>query len=438
VRADAARLLPVALAVALMLVFPSAAVVGAEEGLRAGAAIVPLSVLDGAPLAGYGAFARRLLFPDVFGRHPHAFWFQPHQGQLDPVAARALVLEAGSVRVAWVAVDLIAVDRAFTQRVARRLDLAGQPPATLILSASHTHSGPGAFLNFGLMNAVATDAEDDAVRDALVESVVEAVRRARAARVPARVGVGSIQAPAVTKGRLGHATDPEIVVVKIVGDRGAPLALLWSYAIHGTMLGARNLKLSGDVMGAASRQIETALGAPVLFVNGAVGDVSPRYHGLAQQETVSAQLAAAVQQAWDRTPAGDRGPLMVRRTRVDLGHPTLAVRSCLGRWIPRALRLPLGRFLPHETELVAGVLGRVTWVTVPGELQTGLGLTIKRSPGLRGRRVVVAGLSNDYLGYFLAGGDAERVAYVACGSFYGPEGGERLAAAAVTLLGGLG
>jgi hypothetical protein len=293
-------------------------------------------------------------------------------------------------------------------------------------------------MHFGVLNAVASDSEDSVVRDALVESVAEAVQRAQAGRVPARVGVGTIQAPGLTTGRLGYAVDPEVVVLKIVSDRGAPLAGLWNFAIHGTMLGPRNLRLSGDVMGVASRQLESALGVPVLFINGAVGDVSPKFHGLTEHERVGGLLAAAVRQAWDGITAVDVGPLTVRRAKVELDPPSLGLRSCLGRWLPSALRLPVGRFLPRETELIGGVLGRAAWVTVPGELQTSLGLTIKSSATARGRRGLVAGLSNDYLGYFITGPDAERVAYVACANLYGPAAAERITAAAVTLLGGFG
>jgi hypothetical protein len=80
----------------------------------AGAGRVPLSVPDGTPLAGYGALARRLIVPDVFGRYPHAFWFRPATRDGASLWARALVLERDGTRVVWVALDLVAVDAAFT------------------------------------------------------------------------------------------------------------------------------------------------------------------------------------------------------------------------------------------------------------------------------------------------------------------------------------
>ena len=108
--------------------------------VTAGAASSTLTVPPGTPLAGYGSPKRRLMFPDVLGQHPHAFWFAPSAGTQDPLAVRALVLEAGATRVAWVTLDLIAVDRAFTRALQERLAADGVPTATLIVSASHTHS----------------------------------------------------------------------------------------------------------------------------------------------------------------------------------------------------------------------------------------------------------------------------------------------------------
>ena len=102
------------LAVVLVVVAVLAAMagpVGAQpcvDCLEAGAARVAFRVPAGAPLAGYGSLARRLLIPDLLDRHPHTFWFKPSDGERDAVAARALVLETGGRRLAWVTVDLIA------------------------------------------------------------------------------------------------------------------------------------------------------------------------------------------------------------------------------------------------------------------------------------------------------------------------------------------
>ena len=94
--------------------------------------------------------------------------------------------------------------------------------------------------------------------------------------------------------------------------------------------------------------------------------------------------------------------------------------------------------MPRAVSLVAGALGDTAWVTVPGELQTALGQTIKREAHARFASVVVAGLSNDYLGYFTTPEDARGGKYVACATVYGRSAGRCLTEAAIDLLRGLG
>ena len=403
--------------------------------VSAGAARVALTVPAGTSLAGYGDRARRLLVPDVLGRYPHAFWFRPNEGWRHPLAARALVLEGGGRRLTWLAVDLIAVDRAFTARVAQALEAAGWAPGTLIVSASHTHSGPGGFMESGLLGVVAVDRHDREVRDALVGSLVDATRRAAAARVPARIGSAAVTAPDLTVGRLRRrSVDREIVVLKIVSDAGAPVAIVWNYAIHGTTLPAVNLRFSGDVMGSASQELERITGVPALFVNGAVADVSPARHGEVESDLAGRDLAAAARSAWDAAEPLAPARLSVATTRVTLPSPFLSVRNCTSSWVPRWLTAPLGAVVPSDAELIAARLGNVAWVTIPGELQSLLGQTVKRAADAALTRVFVAGLSNDYLGYFLTPTDYRRTTYVSCATLYGPQAGRILTEAAETLI----
>jgi hypothetical protein len=426
-------------ALALLALPAAASAASAPAALRAGAARLPLRVPPGTPLAGYGSMRRRAIVPDVLGLHPHAFWFKPGEGSLDEVAVRALVIYAGDTRVTWIAADLIAVDQAFVARLNARLTAGGIRAGTLIVSASHTHSGPGAFLASGLFGVVAMDREDAVVRDGILDVMVEAVRRAGARARDARLAVASVDAPPLTRSRLDGEVDREVVVLKLTTTEGEPVAVLWNYAIHGTMLSARNRRLSGDVTGVASRALEAGLGVPALFVNGAVGDVSPRHHGEREQAVTGDAIAAAVREAWDRATPHPLTPpaLVVRSARVRLPSPSVSLRHCVAGWVPDAVRLPLGRFLPDDTEMVAGALGPVAWLTMPGEPTTALGREVKTTARRRWRHAFVASLSNDYLGYFVRPEDWARPGYVTCAAVYGPHVGPSLVETGITLLGSL-
>jgi neutral ceramidase len=427
-------ILPSLLLGVMVVVGPVGAAEPCAECVTAGAAYAELRVPPGTPLAGYGGLPRRLPFPDILSRHAHAFWLRPSVGQHDPVAARALVLEGRATRVAWVTLDLIAVDRSFTRAVQDRLTRMGVPAAALIVSASHTHSGPGAFMDSELRGLVAVDRMDPMVREALVEGAATAIRRADAARAPALVAATRVAAPPVTASRIGRPLDSEIVVVKITGVGGEPLALIWNFAIHGTMLSATNMHMSGDVMGLASALLERRLGAPALFVNGAVGDVSPAGHGAVALSRTADALAAAVEAAWGEAKPVPVSSLRVSRRTVTLPRPAVSLRRCIGHWLPGFFAIPLGFELPGETELLAVAVADTAWVTIPGELQTSFGQTIKREGGRLFDSVLLAGLSNDYLGYFTTAEAVARKGYIACATLYGPDGGPCLTEGALELL----
>ncbi|MCA9432140.1 MAG: hypothetical protein KC940_16635, partial [Candidatus Omnitrophica bacterium] len=58
---------------------------------------------------------------------------------------------------------------------------------------------------------------------------------------------------------------------------GSPIALIASYAMHGTVLGPRNTQISGDGPGIVAEFVESKVGAPMLYINGAEGNVAPIY-----------------------------------------------------------------------------------------------------------------------------------------------------------------
>jgi hypothetical protein len=400
---------------------------------------VDVALPEGTPLAGYGGFPRRAWMPDLFGRHPHAFWFRPSRGVHDPVRARALALDDGRASLVWLAVDLVGADPSLVGELRARLTRAGLAYSALILSASHTHSGPGAYAESALFAFVAVDRLSPDVRGRILDALERAVRGAHARRAPARVGVGVGEVLDIARSRVQAPLDPALGVLKVVAAAdGRPIALLWNYAIHGTALGRSNALVSGDLMAEASARIEQRLGAPALFVNGAVGDVSPAGRGWPGVRDIGERLAREALAVWDRITPAEETSLAVAAGTAALPAPALSLRNCLGRWLPAWLRVGLSAALPRTADLLAVRIGRSGWVSVPGELETRLGREVKASGAGRFEHVFVAGVSNDYLGYFMGPEAYGRPSYVACASLYGERGGELLRDAAIAVLARLG
>jgi len=429
-----------ALAVAALLLGPGATPLAAASPgrLLAGAAAVTIDLPADTPLGGYGGFPRRAWVPDLIGRTPDTFWFRPATGVHDPIRVRALVLEEGGVRLLWLAVDLAGMDPSLVADLRRRLEQLGLRYAAVIAAATHTHSGPGAYARSTLFELLVLDRESPRVRGRIYSAMEEAVRQAERRKRPATVGTGRTELAGLTSSRVRGPLDHELGVLKVMGTDNRPVAVMWNYAIHGTALGRDNFELSGDVMGDAGARIEEQLGVPALFVNGAVGDVSPRQRGWDGVAAGGKALAGAVVALWPRITADSDQRLGAASVTATLPRPGVELRNCLGRWIPRGTRLGLGSALPSSAEIWAVAVGRGAWVAVPGEPDTSLGQEIKAAGRARFAPTFVAGLANAYQGYFLASEHFRTPSYISCGSLYGERGGEMVRDAAIAALRELG
>ncbi len=71
--------------------------------------------------------------------------------------------------------------------------------------------------------------------------------------------------------------DREIGLIRVESLAGKPLALVANYAMHGTAMSGLNTLISGDAPGVVANYVEDKLGAPMLYVNGAAGNITPIY-----------------------------------------------------------------------------------------------------------------------------------------------------------------
>jgi hypothetical protein len=71
--------------------------------------------------------------------------------------------------------------------------------------------------------------------------------------------------------------DRQFNLIRLTRADGGLIALVANYAMHGTVMNGENVRISGDGPGVVSAYLEEKLGAPVLYVNGAAGNIAPIY-----------------------------------------------------------------------------------------------------------------------------------------------------------------
>ena len=216
----------------------------------------------------------------------------PSNGIHDPLFAKVVVLASGDSRLAIVTLDLGSIVSPNLHRdVADKLGIP-----TLLLSASHTHSGP-LFIGYGSQAAPSPYLAE------FESKVFEAIRQASSRMFPARlsIGRGSLQ---LGYNRLvlrddGRAralfdnleripygpVDPEFVLLRVEDAEGRPRALLVHYACHAVVLGPTSCKYSADWPGAMMAKVESAMqGVQCMFVQGGAGDINPLWEGRTGKE----------------------------------------------------------------------------------------------------------------------------------------------------------
>jgi len=215
-------------------------------------------------------------------------------GVNDHIYHRIVALDDGTTQFFLVSSDICVISPSEYDRIAKNLkDYYGIERINFWWTLTHTHSapevGPSGLPAVFMGERYQHEANSDytaMVEQKLVEGILEAKRKL----APARLGVGwgfsnaNINRRAIDiVGEASLGMDPDGSVDRRIGllrvDKmnGSPMALIANYAIHGTVLGSQNLLISGDIPGIVSEYVEEEIGAPVLFINGAAGNLAPIY-----------------------------------------------------------------------------------------------------------------------------------------------------------------
>jgi hypothetical protein len=325
-----------------------------------------------------------------------------------------MVLMDGDRRLLFLSLDVVAVPPDMHDAIVRAVEPMGFSRETVIVSATHTHSGPGGVTRAWTWQLVVMDTFNRAVHDAVLRGVLDAVGRAAGNAQPALLTTVSFSADGLQRSRRHDRWffDPTVNLLLARSiTSGRWLGAMVNMAIHGTAWQDDNLRLSADVPGGIERSLEQQLEAPVLFVNGAVGDVSPIIAGADGVAHIARafgeQCASALPRARRVTPQWS-----VARRRVRLPAPHFM------------RHIPIGLLAPREVELNVIRLGGLALLTWPGEPTTTLGLAAKGVAGDAGAgQAWILGLTNGYAGYFVAPDEYRSGGYEAAKSLYGATAG---------------
>ncbi len=220
--------------------------------------------------------------------------------------SRAFVISStcNGKRVAFVSADLGQVFQGVKQQVMEKLRAKYgtlYSDENVLLSATHTHSGPGGFSHYALYN-LTTLGYDKQNFDATVDGIYQSIVRAHDNLAPGTIRVASgdlldasinrspeayLRNPSTERAQFGYDTDKKMTLLRLQGDDGREVGLINWFAVHATSMGNDNLLISGDNKGYASYLFEKLKGTNytaqrtfvAAFAQANEGDVTPNIYG---------------------------------------------------------------------------------------------------------------------------------------------------------------
>lgn len=201
-----------------------------------------------------------------------------------PLEVTALHLARGEARLLLAAVDALSIETARSLAIRDRIAAAtGIPQEHVLLCCSHTHSAPHP-----------THADDPGPGKELIDpylefldgAIVHAAVEAAAGRDPIRVKSATGRCDVNVHRRYSHegkivcgknpagVNDPTLVVARIDRLNGRPLAALVNFACHPTINAHLNDLVTPEFPGPLRQVVEEELHCPVLFLQGATGDLT--------------------------------------------------------------------------------------------------------------------------------------------------------------------
>ena len=215
-------------------------------------------------------------------------------GVHDHLFHRVVAMDDGKTQFFLISTDIALYSPSVYDEVTKKLEEeTGVRPLQVWWTVTHTHSAPEVGppgLAAVFMGERYEHDHNTEYTDQVKKTLIGAIKEARAKLEPARLGVGwgfaraninrrarDEEGPAFLGLNPDGPVDREIGLIRLEKADGTLLALIANYAMHGTVLSGTNTQISGDAPGVVAEYVDQKLGAPMLYINGAAGNIAPIY-----------------------------------------------------------------------------------------------------------------------------------------------------------------
>lgn len=323
------------------------------------------------------------------------------EGVHDPLLAIALFIDNGEKNIVLCSVDHLGFTYEMVQNITKAVqNYPGLSQCEVYIASSHTHSGGGAYLDIPVLGPMLAGTYDPQLTKFYEEQTIKAIIEASQCRVSAHIGIGYGQAENLSRYRglwpEGIKPLSDVAVIKVTKDDGRPLAVLFNYPVHPTVLTSENRLFSADFVGYARDQIQTLLGPDIqpIYFNGAQGDILPivanEINRFDACHDIGTSLAKTVEKIWLETDVS-------RTFIIDSQKETYHFKP---RATPEGLILPVDAYASEMNILVFN--RQHAFLTIPGELSCIYDRRLKEIGTAMGyQQVSIFGLVNDAHGYII-------------------------------------
>ncbi|MBI2603669.1 MAG: neutral/alkaline ceramidase [Deltaproteobacteria bacterium] len=430
--------------------------------------------------------------------------------------SRAFILQSlcNEKRVVFVSADLGMIFQAVKTGVLQRLrETFGDlyTDQNILLSAIHTHSGPGGYSHHILYDFTIKGFHAktyQVIVNGIYKSIVNAHHNIQRSKL--FLNKGKLQFASMNRSRAAYLMNPmdermrypddtnkEMLLLKFVGFNGKPIGLVNWFAVHPTNVGNANRLITSDNKGYASYLFETMMGnhydsSPDAFVAAFAqadeGDVSPNLWGppdgtsdYEHAQAIGIKQFEKAKALYESASVPVKGTIDYRHSYVDFSHVTvepewsgedIEVRTCpaaLGasfaagsvedgpshlpifregmvsrsKWWDRLpwpnlqechkekiILLPTGLsptslWTQKSIPIQIVTIGPLALVALPFECTTMCGRRIRETVAKELRPVgitdvVIAGLSNAYVGYMTTREEYSLQHYEGGSTYFGP------------------